>query len=254
MSRTFLAFIAAGILLSGLIARSDDFSPGKFGADAIFVHPIGGPGDQDTIRAALSVSAVTIDTTFSKMEAGIFEATGATNIASGVVSLPKFKVTALRAAFHQVTADFASFYRNADQGVDYGGDIISVRVPIRITEGGAIIIQPGLEMGVRHYVAPVDQTSFHATAVVEARAATDLVENWLSTGIMAKVKYDLDTNMKMSGFSETATAYLSLVLDRDHQMYARIYAGVDHQQSRSELGLPTVDAFGGVGIYGNFGK
>lgn len=252
MSRTFLAFVLTSAFLSS-IAFAQEVVPGRFGADVIFVHPVVGRGGVDTFRAQLEVVPFRVDTTFAKMEFLDAEVQGSVAVGSGEVALTRVRATALRMAFSYVMpVDIGTFYRNMDQGIDWGAEFVSVRVPIKILQGGQIMVQPGLEMGVHHYIAPVNRTSFHTSFSVEARAAVALVQNWLSTGIMAKVKLDLDT-ANMTGFEEEAMGYLSLVLNREHKLYARLYAGIDHQQIRDEVGLPTVNVFGGLGIFGNFG-
>lgn len=249
-----LAVVALAFASGGMRALADDFAPGQFGADAIFVHPLDTSGADDSVRAAFSVTPVVLDTNFAEIEILPGELTASTNIASGKMELTKFQAAALRLAFSQVMpVQLLSVYRNLDQGIDWGGDLISVRVPIRVTPGGEIIVQPGLDLGVRHYVAPVDKTAVNASFSIEARAAASLIENFMSTGVMARVRYDLN-NGGMSGFEEAGMGYLSFLLDRDHRLYARVYAGIEHQSSREQLGLPTVDVYTGVGIFGSFGK
>ena len=260
MSRPFtVATVLSSLVLAAAsyssLVLADDIAAGKFGADAIFVHPLGvGPSGTDSFRADVSITPIQIDTSFAKLDILPMEAQASVSIGTGQMELARFRAEALRATFSRaIPVDVLTAYRNLDNGVDFGVDIIGVKVPIKITPGGEIIVQPGLELGVQHVVAPVDQTSFKASFSVEARAATQLVQGWLSTGIMGKVRYDADTG-KMSGFAEEGMGYLSLLLDKDHRIYARVYAGIDHQQSREEVGLPTVDVFTGLGIFGNFGK
>ncbi|MBI3555940.1 MAG: hypothetical protein HY074_06740 [Deltaproteobacteria bacterium] len=250
--------IAASVLVVSTfagLALADDIQAGKFGADAIFVHPlVASPNGTDSFRADVSITPIQIDTSFAKLEVLPMEAQASVSIGSGQMELARFRAEALRAIFSRaIPVDVLAAYRNLDNGVDFGVDFLGVKVPIKITPGGEIIVQPGLELGVQHVVAPVDQTSFRASFSLEARAATQLVQGWLSTGIMGKVRYNADSG-KMSGFEEEGMGYLSLLLDKDHRIYARVYAGIDHSQAREEVGLPTVDVYTGLGIFGNFGK
>ncbi len=257
MSRIWIAIVASALpaLLVTSLALAEDIQAGKFGADAIFVHPlVSSPNGSDSFRADVSITPIQIDTNFAKLEILPLEAQASISIGTGQMELARFRAEALRAIFSRaIPVDVLTAYRNLDNGVDFGVDVIGVKVPIKITAGGEIIVQPGLELGVQHVVAPVDQTSFRASFSVEARAATQLVQGWLSTGIMAKVRYNADTG-RMSGFEEEGMGYLSLLLDKDHRIYARVYAGIDHSQAREEVGMPTVDVYTGLGIFGNFGK
>jgi hypothetical protein len=249
-----LALNIAAATLTTTTARADDFAPGRFGADAIFVAPVDKPTIDGSIRASVSVEAVDWNSQIGRITFPVVEAMIGTRLASGQVELDRLRVTALRAAFaFAMPVDVLTVYRDLDRGIDIAGDALSVRVPIRITEKGEILVQPGLELGVRHYVAPVDQTGFNASFLIEARAAAALIENWLSTGIMARLRYDLNT-VNMSGFQEEGMGYLALMLDRDHRLYGRIYAGIEHQDTREKLGLPTTNFFTGLGVYGQFGK
>lgn len=250
----FISGLVAFALVGTTLAYSDDITWGKGGADAIFVHPIAGPAVEETFRAQVTVTPAIVDTDWAKIEIAPLEATGAVAIGSGQMALQRAKATAIRMAFSYVMpVDVLSVYRNLDQGIDLGLDVLALRVPIKLTEGGEIVVMPGMEMGVRHFNGPVDKTTFHTSFNVEARAAKAFLDNWLSTGIMAKLRYDLDSG-GMSGFEESAMGYVSLLLDRDHRVYARLYAGIDHQAVRAKVDQPTVNFFTGFGIFGNFSK
>lgn len=245
--------LTLALLLVAIAAFAGDVGPGDFGADAIFVHQVGAAANGDSVRASVSVSAIKADTTLAEIDGPTLQATAAMSVGSGQMQLVQAKAQLLTVVFsNAIPVGVASFYRDLDHGIDYGADFLTVRVPIKLTSNGAIVIQPGVDLGIRHYVAPVDQTSFHASFVLEARAAATIVQNWLSTGIMAQIKYDLDTG-KMGGFTESGMGYLSLALDRDHNLYARVYAGAEHVDANAELGLPTVEVIGGIGINGTFG-
>lgn len=244
-----------------LVAQADSSEPGGAGADAIFVSPVDVPTEQPVrgVRSANSVRvAITVDPI--RMARAIGEAVlfpvelqAGMSVANQEFEITRAKASLLRAKFSRVVPlHLFSFYRNLDRGIEWGADLIGFRVPVRVTKNGGLVVLPGMELGIRHYAAPVDTTAAHASFIVEARAARELVRDWASAGLIARLRYDLDS--AVSGFEEGAMGYLSFLLDEDHRLYARVYVGLEHQASRDELGLPTLNLFGGFGFYGEFSQ
>ncbi|NDD93182.1 hypothetical protein EBZ37_14020, partial [bacterium] len=171
------------------------------------------------------------------------EATVSYVMSTGQFQLTRARASVLRVNILQaVPAEILTVYRDTDRGITVAGDFFSVRVPIRITRRGEIVLLPGIEMGIRYYgEGGADTTAFH----------TELVEGWLSTGILARIRGDAATG-GMSSHEEMAQGYLALALDERNQFFARIYGGVEYDSLRSQFGLPEANVFGGLGIFGNF--
>lgn len=251
-----MLFLAISPLLFSL-ALGAEIEFGSFGTDAIFVHPLlaSATADrkEDSIRAMVTVDALRWNSLISRLSILPTEVMVASPSSKDQVELTRFKAAALRAAFSQVfPVDILAVYRDLDRKIDYGVDVIGLRVPVRVTQGGAIVLMPGLELGVRRYQT-VEKTSFHSSFILESRAALALIESWLSLGLMARVRYDLESVAQARGFEESAMGYLSLLLDPAHRLYVRIYTGIEHQASRESLGLPAASFFTGLGLFGNLG-
>lgn len=246
--------------LSSITAFAE-IDAGGAGADTVFVSPLHSPQDVpekgirsgDSIRAAVTVDPMKIGTYIGEAILLPMEVQAGMSVGTQQLELTRYKASLLRAKFSSVMpVHLLSVYRNLDRGIDAGFDVIGFRVPVRITKNAGLVVLPGMELGVRHYSAPVDTTALHASFIIEARAARTLVKDWATAGLMGRIRYDLDT--AVSGFEEGAMGYLSFLLDEDHRLYARVYTGIEHQASRDELGLPTLNWFSGLGFYGEFSE
>lgn len=255
--------LALSVILAAASAHAVELELGGGGADTIFVSPLDVPTTVPPvgIRSSNSVRVgVTIDPFTIKGDLGeavvlpLEFQVGLSGGSTREFEITQIKASAIRAKFAKVMpVHVFSYYRDLDRGIVWGADLIQLRVPVLALADGSIVVLAGAEFGVRHYQAPIDTTAFHASGIVEGRAVAELIENWLSAGFQGRIRYDLDTTAA-SGLEESAMGYLSLLLDEDHRVYARLYGGIEHQASREALGLPTVNAFGGLGIFGQFGR
>ena len=229
------------------------------GADGIFVHWLGvDPSQASPDSMRLSLTAEPFAPTFdgavgvALTDARVLplEATISDDPSTGKVQLTRFKTAVMRATLMQLLpAEVLTFYRDLDRGIQWGGDLFGLRVPIRITSDGSITISPGMDLGVRHYSN--DTTGVSAAFVVDAKAVQTLIQGWLDAGILARAQYDV-VGGGNSGDEESAMGFLSLALDSKNQFYMRVYGGVEHDSNRANLGMPTGNTFVGAGIFGNF--
>ncbi len=234
---------------------------GALGVDGVVVRWVGAESGEeapDSIRAAITVEPIQLQGlgVFAVLAGSAsvlpMEATVSVDPSTGSVELTRFKASLLRLALAQmVPVEVLTAYRDLDRGITYGGDLLSFRIPIKVTPGGEIVVMPGMEIGVRHYGA-VDTTAFHTSFVVDARASVDLISGWLSTGVMGTLRYDLATG-GMSGLGATGTGFLALALDSENRLFARMYGGVQYDSNRDDLGMAPTAIFGGLGIFGGFG-
>jgi hypothetical protein len=241
---------------------------GSVAADGTYVHWIGqstGTARNDSIRAAIAIDPMRVHLPGALAiiagDASVLssEVVVSTDIATGSVELTRAKATLLRAMLlQQIPTELITGYRDLDRGISWGVDLVGIRVPIALGPNGSIVIQPGLELGVRHYdSAPgaaetVDATTAHAALTLDASAATSLIEGWLSTGILANVRAEAVTS-GMSGIQASSTAFLALALDNDQKLHLRIYGGAQYDSNRENLGMQPAAAFAGIGIFGNLG-
>jgi hypothetical protein len=220
----------------------------------------GSPANLDAIRTTVTVEPIQLGPSpmlnllFGGARVLPMDATVSYVMASGQFQLTRARASLLRAVLLQrVPTELLTVYRDTDRGITVAGDIFSLRVPVRLTRRGEIVILPGMEMGFRYYgERGHDTTAFHTSFVLEARAAYELVQGWLSTGILARIRGDLVTD-GYSAHEEMAQGFLALALDERNQFFARIYGGVEHDSLRSQFGLPDLNVFAGLGIYGNLG-
>lgn len=264
--RIFGSIIILGVL-GVLVTIQSSFAvevdwPVGGGADTIFVSPLDTPvgvpsvgvRSGTSVRASITIDPIRITGDLGQAVLLPIELQVGMSVATQQYEITRAKASALRAKFAKVMpVNLLTYYRNLDRGIEWGADLIELRVPIVSLRNGDIVVLGGVELGVRHYSAPVDTTAVMASAVLEGRAVVDLIQNWLSLGFQGRVRYDLDSTV-MSGLEESGMGYLSLLLDEDHQIHARVYGGIEHQSTREALGLPTVNAFGGLGVDGTWGR
>jgi hypothetical protein len=253
--------IPALTLMAANVAYADATisGPVSAGADAIFVHwvardPNSAVQDSARISVTLDPATVTFDEGMGVLLGDIsvlpLELTGARNIGNGEVQLTRLKAALLRASLLQILpVEVLSVYRDLDRGIEWGGDLLGLRVPIQITSKGEITILPGLELGMRHYVNGA--TGAEASFILDARAAIALIKGWLDAGAMARVRYDAVTS-GMSGDEEAAMGFLSLSLDSKNRYFIKVYGGVERDANRAKLNMPETNTFVGAGLFGNF--
>ena len=189
---------------------------------------------------------------FGRPEMLAAEAEIGVSIATGEVQLTRLRASLLRTDLLAVLpVELLSVYRDLDRGIEWGGDLLGIRLPVRVLESGEIVVLPGLEVGVRHYGGDADVTAANASFVLEARAVTELLAGWLEGGVVAKLRGDLASG-GMSGHEEGALGFLTLALDRRNRLHARVFAGVEHSSHRADVGLPPVSLDVGLGINGGF--
>ncbi|MBI3542874.1 MAG: hypothetical protein HY075_06335 [Deltaproteobacteria bacterium] len=229
------------------------------GADAIFVHWMNvdpAMADPDSMRLAVTAEPFApgfdggLGVVLGDARVLPMEATISKNVSGDKVELTRFKAAIFRATIAQLfPAEVLTVYRDLDRGIEWGGDLLGLRIPIRVTPEGAITLSPGMELGVRHYTDGT--TGVHASAVLDARAVTTLIQGWLDAGVLARVRYDAVSGGR-SGDEEMASGFLSLALDSKNRFFARVYGGIERDGARADLGLPTVNTFLGAGLFGNF--
>ena len=265
-SRLHFALAALALTCTpSLLRAADMIEVGSVAADGVVLRWIGQSGGGTSVRAAVAVDPVKVtlpgglailasDSVILPMEAVV-----STDVATGEVQLTRARASLLRTMILQtIPAELLTGYRDLDRGITWGADLVGFRVPIQLTANGEIVVLPGIELGVRHYSsAPgsggdVDVTGAHASLVVDARATYTLIEGWLSTGILARVRGDAVTG-GMSGVEASGTGFLALALDNDQKLHLRIYGGAEYDSNRENLGLPSANVYGGLGLFGNFG-
>ncbi|MEW6055620.1 MAG: hypothetical protein AB1540_03325 [Bdellovibrionota bacterium] len=252
------ACLAGFLALQSLAAESDranPLTPGSGSADLIFAHPVdedtGSRRNTDSIRAVFSLDPVRVDTDIAEITLLPIEMAISVPLSSHQTEVTRYRATALRAQFAQVTASVVSWYKDLDQGIEQGVDFIGLRVPIRILSGGEVVVMPSAEFGVRRYNASVAQQTVHASFSLEARVLKQLFTDWFSVGAMGRVRYVFQEE-DLSGHDEGAMGFFSFLLSPDQKFYLRVYAGIDHQPRRELFGLPTLYEFFGVGVFGDF--
>lgn len=226
------------------------------GADGVIVHWLG--EGQTDVRVAVQVEAVRLE-----LEGKVgqilgsgailpLEAVASYDVASGEMELTRAKTAALRTMLLQrLPSELLTAYRDLDRGITWGADLVGIRVPVRVGENGQIVILPGMELGLRKYGEDVDSLALHASFVMEARAAYEIIEAWLSTGILARTRVELAT-AGMSGHEESVMGFMALALDGEHRLSLRVFGGLERDSNRGDLGLPATNVFFGTGLFGNF--
>jgi hypothetical protein len=262
------ALLLASALSTCVFGHADMIEFGSITADGTYMHWIGqttGTARNDSVRAAIAVDPLRVRLpgalSIIAGDASILssEVVIGTDLVTGNVELTRAKATLLRAMIlQQIPTELLTGYRDLDRGIAWGLDLVGIRVPFRLGPNGEIVIQPGLELGVRHYEsaagAPsaVNATTAHAALTLDASAATELIEGWLSTGILAQVRAEAVTE-GMSGIQASGTGFLSLALDNNQRLHLRLYGGAQYDSNRENLGMQPAALFGGLGIFGNFG-
>ena len=253
------ALLSLAPLLLPFHASAQLIEIGSAGIDGVTVKWLGTSGERDSVRTALQIEPFQL--TLSGVNNIILsggsilplEATVSKNLTTGAVELTRFKAAALRAQVLQMfPAEVLTFYRDMDRGIKVGADLLNARIPISITKKGEITIYPGIDLGVRSYQGG-DSISYQGAFVVEARASMALVESWINTGILARLRLEAVTD-GMSGHEESAMGFMSFTLDEAETLHARIYGGVEHDSARESLGIPATNAFLGTGLFGTFGQ
>jgi hypothetical protein len=230
------------------------FSAGLKAADGnlIFVHP--NSTDEDSFRASVSVNPLRpIDLEALRLQfLADSGAMGSIKVQGGQTQLTRAQATLLRLSFSKVfPVDVVTAYRNLDRGISWGLNLLSVRVPIDLRDDGAVVLLPGVEFGFR---APVEAGAtqsyqWNVSPVIEARAAKKLLRDLMTLGVAGRIRYEY-SDSALRGLEEQGMGYLSFLLNEKHQLYARVYSGVEQEQARRALALPTVNWFTGMGIAG----